>query len=102
MSNVSSSSESQFARIEGYSLARFIPEPKSRAAVGFGSLLSGAATVAGEIAGIAGGVGDPLNQTLLLEQLRSQREMQTVSLISNVEKSKHETQMVAIRNIRVG
>lgn len=33
-------------------------------------------------------------------QLQVQMEMQTISMVSNIEKSKHESKMAAIRNIR--
>lgn len=59
---------------------------------------SAAATIAtGALSGIDGGA-----QFLLMEQLRVQQQMQMVSLASNVIKSEHETQMAAVRNIRVG
>ncbi len=35
-------------------------------------------------------------------QIQAQQEMQTTSMISNVEHSKHESKMAAIRNMRVG
>ena len=44
----------------------------------------------------------PEYKDLLTLQMKVQQEMQTLSMESNIEKSKHETQMSAIRNIRVG
>lgn len=87
------------AHISSGGLARFIPEPRSNLSFqsvlqGVGSLLSGGVS---SIAGL-----DSNYQELLLLQMQTQQEMQTVSMISNIEKSKHETQMAAVRNIRVG
>ncbi len=39
---------------------------------------------------------------LINAQLQAQLEMQTTTLVSNIERSKHESKMAAIRNIRVG
>ena len=39
---------------------------------------------------------------LINAQLQAQIEMQTTTLVSNIERSKHESKMAAIRNIRVG
>ena len=41
-------------------------------------------------------------QELIATQMQVQREMQVTNMVSNVEKSKHETAMAPIRNIRVG
>jgi hypothetical protein len=80
---------------------RFGPEPRSssfmNAMKGIGSAIgSGGATAAG-----MGGI-DSEYAALIAQQLETQKQMQLVSFISNNEKSKHETQMAAIRNIRVG
>lgn len=93
-------------------MVRFGPEPRTS-----GSWL---ASTAKAIAGVAGaalaptglgaaagglaGVGNiPADAGVLLaEQVRIQREMQIVTMISNVEKSKHETEMAPVRNLRVG
>ena len=42
------------------------------------------------------------NAELIAAQVEIQKEMQITSMISNIEKSKHETKMTPIRNIRVG
>lgn len=39
---------------------------------------------------------------LLNLQIQAQREMQSTTMMSNIERSKHESKMAAIRNIRVG
>ena len=54
-----------------------------------------------QAAGVATGIM-PEYMALINAQLEAQRQMQLVSLYSNIEKSKHETQMAAVRNIRAG
>lgn len=83
---------------------RFLPEPQTsssfhiirEAARGLASTLSSGAvgTLAPEIGGQF--------QDLISLQLDAQKQMMLVSMVSNIEKSKHETQMSAVRNIRVG
>lgn len=84
---------------------RFGPEPVNRLADGFSSILTGIKTIASAsyagCGGAAAGI-DPFYADLLERQLEAQVQMQLVSMESNVEKSRHETQMAAIRNIRVG
>lgn len=91
---------------------RFGPEPRAagnwltsaaKAAAG----LAGAAlapTGLGAVAGGLAGVGNiPADAGVLLaEQVKIQQQMQIVTMISNVEKSKHETEMAPVRNLRVG
>jgi len=89
------------AYIETGALGRFIPEPRSRAGQIFRSVLNGVSSMFGRAAGGIAGI-DPGYQELLNRQIEAQQQMQLVSLESNIEKSKHETQMAAIRNIRVG
>lgn len=73
---------------------------------GFGAFLGDAALTAGEIASgglsaLGGGLGLSTDLFGLLEMQRQlQMEMETVSMISNIDKSKHESKMAAIRNIR--
>ena len=81
----------------------FAAEPKSSLGRNFKSLVSSL--------GISGGLGtqltsalsglDPQSATLIAEQVRQEQQMQTVSLISNVDHAKHEMAMAPIRNIRV-
>ena len=82
-------------------LGRIAPEPQSRVSSTFGNILKSAASTlvdtGSEILGVNSEYG-----ALLQMQIEAQKELQVVSMISNVEKSKHETQMAAIRNIRVG
>jgi len=83
-------------------LLRFIPQPKTSSAFNFQSLLSGVANIASSSLGISSGSLSLEYQDLLQQQLETQRQMFLMSLYSNLEKSKHETQMAAVRNIRVG
>lgn len=86
--------------LSGSGLARFIPEPKSGLST-FGKVLS---SIGSAVSGAGGSlVGVDSKYTELIQmQIRAQEQMQQVSLVSNLEKSKHETQMAPIRNIRVG
>jgi hypothetical protein len=93
-------------------MLRFGPEPRSGGSwvASATKALAGVAAAAfaptglGAAAGGIAGVGNiPADAGLLLaEQVRIQREMQIVTMISNVEKSKHETEMAPVRNLRVG
>ena len=86
--------------LQSNGLGRYIPEPRNTASSTFGKVLSavgGALEKGGSVAGIG---GDYLG--LLQAQIRVQQEMMLVSMYSNIEKSKHETSMAAVRNLRVG
>lgn len=85
--------------VDSNGLGRFIPEPKTSASVSFRTVLSGAAALIKGGVGAATGV-EPLYQSLLDKQIEMQLQMQLVTLESNIEKSRHETQMAAIRNVR--
>ena len=81
---------------------RFLPEPVSGIGRVFQSLLNtgvkmGSALTGASLVGI-----EPEYAALIQEQLHAQEQMQKVSLISNIEKSKHETEMSVVRNVRVG
>jgi len=81
-------------------LTRFLPEPKSRLGRSFGAVLQ---SVGSAIAGVGGGVASSVNpeyMELINKQIEVQQQLLQVSLVSNVEKSKHETQMAAVRNVR--
>ena len=82
-------------------LGLIAPEPQSRVTNTFGNVLKTAASTLLDSGAEVLGVGSEYNG-LLQMQIEAQKELQIVSMISNVEKSKHETQMAAIRNIRVG
>jgi hypothetical protein len=80
-------------------LTRIAPEPQSNLGTVFGGFSSIASSLMGSTAEALVGAD---YSALIGAQLQAQKEMQVVSMVSNVEKSKHETQMAAIRNIRVG
>lgn len=88
--------------VGGSTLLRTLPEPRnSLQSLGQG-LLSAGAQVAGSL--IPGGdvLGASNLETLLQMQIQIQQVMQYFSMQSNIEKSKHETEMAPIRNMRVG
>ncbi len=79
-------------------IARIAPEPASS----ISSVFSGFGNVASSlISASAETLAGADYAALIGAQLQAQREMQVVSMVSNTEKSKHETQMAAIRNVRV-
>lgn len=81
-------------------LERLLPEPKSRLSIDFRSVLNGVlGAVSGGVSGVSG--IDPSYVQLLNKQIETQQQMQLVTMESNVEKSRHETLMSAIRNVRV-
>jgi hypothetical protein len=82
-------------------LGRFIPEPRTSAAVSFKNFTANVGAAMSQAAGVATGIM-PEYMALINAQLEAQRQMQLVSLYSKIEKSKHETQMAAVRNIRAG
>jgi hypothetical protein len=41
-------------------------------------------------------------QQLISTQIQVQRDMQLYTMISNLERSRHETEMAPVRNMRVG
>jgi hypothetical protein len=82
--------------------ASYLPEPKSNISVAVetaGDIIStvGQSVIGGVPSAISGNYAE-----LLQLQIQYQMLMQTTSMISNVEKSRHETKMTPIRNIRVG
>jgi hypothetical protein len=72
----------------------FLPEP----------LASGVSFASQLIPGQSGQVIDisPSYQALIDQQIQVQLEQQHVTFTSNMEKSRHESRMAAVRNIRVG
>ena len=86
------------------SLDRIPPKPPT--SVGFSAAMGWVKNMLGSFADTTTGLtGSGLNgdySSLLAAQMQMQKEMMVVSMISNVEKSRHETQMAPVRNIRVG
>ena len=76
---------------------RMMPTPKSSTAKSVFSTL-------GDVASSALGMnGSSLGEyaDLINTQIQMQQEMMTVTMVSNIEKSQHETRMAPVRNIRV-
>ncbi len=81
--------------------AQYLPEPQSRAGTLFKQALQFVKSAAGEaIGGVSQSIGGDYGE-LISVQIAAQEEMQTTTMLSNIEKSKHESKMAAIRNIRV-
>ena len=90
----------EIAGVTGYSgagLAAVMPEPKN--GLTFSKVLGAVKDFALDGAAEASGISDRYSP-LLEKQLEMQEQMMLVSLVSNVEKTHHETRMAAVRNIR--
>lgn len=83
------------------SAANYLPEPSSTGTGVFNDVVSAVKSVAKEVGGVSLEATGSFAE-LIQAQIDSQMEMQTTSMISNIERSKHESKMAAIRNIRVG
>ena len=88
-------------KIASSPLLRFAPQPAA-SGIDFGAVLKAVSSVAAGALGLESAGLNSDYRILLQEQLEVQRQMFLMSLYSNLEKSKHETQMAAVRNIRVG
>ncbi|MCB0338940.1 MAG: hypothetical protein KDD53_05015 [Bdellovibrionales bacterium] len=86
------------ASIMSNGLGRFIPEPKNKVG-GFSGVLRGLTDAASGVAKSVVSL-DPSYEALLNKQIEVQQQLQAVSMESNIEKSRHESKMAAIRNIR--
>ncbi|MEY4669880.1 MAG: hypothetical protein RL518_2579 [Pseudomonadota bacterium] len=85
------------------SLMRPAPEPRNSLGSWVSTAGGAMASTASTLVGIGSSVIDGAGITNLLnQQIQIQQVMQTVSMISNVERSKHEIEMAPIRNMRVG
>lgn len=103
MSSTIGESSDPVAQVRPYyqNIETYNPEPRNTVGSVFGSLLGVAKSALGGAVPTSVGI-EPEYASLLSEQLHQQEQMQLVSLYSNIEKSKHETQMAAIRNVRAG
>ena len=94
--------------MQGSDLVRFPPEPRNSTFGQWGrAALTSASSIGGAVLGVATGVGSGASgmgdfQSLLNTQMEVQRVMAMVSMESNISKSRHETEMAPIRNLRVG
>jgi hypothetical protein len=83
------------------SAARYLPEPQSKASKIFKDVVNAVKSVVDDsIGGVSQTIGGDFGE-LINAQIAAQEEMQTTTMVSNIEKSKHESKMAAIRNIRV-
>ncbi|MFN8389853.1 MAG: hypothetical protein U0136_06155 [Bdellovibrionota bacterium] len=80
--------------------ATYLPEPSSTGLGVFRDVMDIARAAAGEVGGVSLDATGSFAE-LIQAQIQAQMEMQTTSLISNLERSKHESKMAAIRNIRL-
>lgn len=87
------------AHMKSGELLKFIPEPKSRVSTTFSDVMRSVGSVAGSAVGLASGI-DPTYTDLLNKQVELQTQMQLVTMESNIEKTRHETKMTALRNYR--
>lgn len=85
----------------GANAREYLPEPALSGVGLFQDVMEVASDIGdGFIGGVSTGVtGDFAD--LIKQQIEVQQELQATSMVSNIERSKHETNMAAIRNIRV-
>lgn len=88
--------------IKGDIVDRFQPEPKISGGNFFNTALQLLGGGLGAVASDGLGLVSSENAALIQLQLQTQKEMMYTSMVSNIEKSRHETQMAPVRNIRVG
>ena len=75
--------------------ANFLPEPVARGVDFARSLLRADGMTSTTVVDLS-----PEYQELINKQIETQLEVQQVTLVSNVERSKHEAKMAPIRNVR--
>lgn len=82
--------------------ARYLPEPAAKGVGLFRDVMGLVSDVEkGDVGGVpTEALGDFAE--LIQMQIEVQKEMQTTTMVSNIEKSRHETKMAPIRNIRAG
>ena len=94
MAGIDSSSMMNGLKSAIQTTSSFLPQPLS-SGVNFASqLLPGQSSQVVDIS--------PSYQALIDQQIQVQLEQQQVTFASNMEKSRHESRMAAVRNIRVG
>lgn len=81
--------------------ARYLPEPASKGVGIFRDVMEVVSSAADTVVGGVDNVATGDFAELIQLQIEAQQEMQTTTMVSNIEKSKHESKMSAIRNIRV-
>ena len=102
MDTISPIQAADVIRVGTSALGRFAAQPKSFATTAFKSALAGVNALADAVTG-SGTTGLNSDYADLIQmQIETQKQMFLTSMYSNIEKSKHETQMAAVRNVRVG
>jgi hypothetical protein len=91
---------SQAIALSGSPMYRNVPEPRNSGGSWLNHAVSGVNNVLGGAASVFGGATDIPG--LLNKQIEIQMIMQLVSMESNIARSKHETEMAPIRNMRIG
>ncbi|MCB0344217.1 MAG: hypothetical protein KDD66_03835 [Bdellovibrionales bacterium] len=82
--------------------ARYLPEPATTGVGLFRDVMNAASSLGGsDKSALELGVSGEFSHLINL-QLDAQREMQQTTMVSNIERSKHESKMAALRNVRVG
>ena len=94
VSGVSASSSSSSSAIA----QTYQPDPSTSTSDGLVSALENTASAA---AGVLSGADMGNLENLINTQMKFQEQMQAITMVSNIEKSKHDTRMAPIRNIRV-
>jgi hypothetical protein len=84
-------------------LMRSAPEPRNSLGSWVTTAGNAVASTTSALTGIGASMMDGASITNLLnQQIQIQQIMQTTSMLSNVYRSQHETEMAPIRNMRVG
>ena len=83
-------------------LQKYLPEPVSSGVGLFSSMMQTIGSVAKSASGEMPITVSSEFQNLIQMQMEFQQDMQEVSMYSNIERSKHETAMAPIRNMRLG
>jgi hypothetical protein len=87
----------------GSSQLLYPPEPGNSAGTWLRAAGTAISTVGSGVADLVKGVVEPNQfESLLGLQMQLQREMQVYSMWTNISRTKHETDMTAIRNMRLG
>lgn len=85
--------------------SQYLPGPTGQSLGFFGNILSSVKGLTTDAAGVPTSMGSNFDfgsyAELLTLQIEVQQQMAAVSMVSNIEKSKHETKMAAVRNIRI-
>lgn len=91
----------------GSHASAYLPEPSNTGIGMFNDVMSAvtsAAAAGARVFSTTGGGMPAVSESfheLLSMQIEAQKQMQSTSMQSNIERSKHETKMAAIRNMRI-